>query len=172
MQSCFTRFVPTAVALATLMAGGCMTSKPPPPASKSAFFTSCSDLNALVSRATSGNDCALADQAPWGSSGQGARLHHVSGLACNIRCNPEASGKLLQSLRAEVERLAKQAGAEIIDSSEGKGDDGHLAGFEINYGIGNAHGKFEANRKPASAKPNKPDEKGYELTVKIEEWAG
>jgi hypothetical protein len=171
MPRWFTRIVPTAVALATLIAGGCMTGKPPPAASKSALFSSCSDLDALVSRTASGEGCALADKTPWSSGTKGARVHHVAGLACSIDCNPEGAEKLLQSLKAEVERLAKQTGAEIIDTEEG-GADGHLAGFEINYGIGNAHGKFEAKTQPASATPNKPDSKGYELRVQIEEWAG
>jgi hypothetical protein len=172
MHTMARRGITAGVTLATLLVGGCMTSKPPPAVSKSAFFTSCSDLNALVSRTASGPDCSLENKTPWGSSSVGARLHHVSGLACSIRGSPEATEKFVRSLKAEVERLATQAGAEIIDTVEAKGVDGHLAGFEINYGIGNAHGKFEANLKPMPVKANKPDATGSELRVQIEEWAG
>jgi hypothetical protein len=188
MQTFVNRIVPAAIVLATLLMGGCLQSKSPRAAGKSAFFNSCSDLDALVSRTAAGADIAVKVKGPWSSSGGSRRrLHHVSGLLCTVRGNPEAIEKLMRSLKAEVEKLAGQTGADIIDTVEGTGppkiqkqdnapteitDTVHLVGFEINYGIDNAHGKFEANLKPVSAEPDKPDVNGYELRVQIEEWAG
>jgi hypothetical protein len=177
MSTSVTRVVSTAAFLAVLLSSGCiMASKPAAPAGKSAFFNSCSDVDALVSRVAAGGDCVPEAKTPSSSEGVHiSRQHHVSGLRCQIRCGPEAAEKLLRSLKAEVEKLAKQTGAEIIDTTERTGVaefGGKLVAFEINYGQGNAHGKVEAEIRPARASPDKPDTKVQELKVQVEEWAG
>jgi len=160
-----------AVALATLFAYGCAPSKPHP--AKSAFFTSCKDLDALASRAASVSDVTLKDKMPAGSAegSGGKRLHHHATFLCSVQ--PEASEKFLEALKAEVEKLAKQAGADIIDTEEftapaakGKGVDGRLSGFAISYGIGDAHGKFEASIQ------HRPEAKEQQVKIHLEEWAG
>jgi hypothetical protein len=161
------------LALATFLAGGCMSTKPAP--AKSAFFTSCKDLDALASRAATAADCTLKDKMPASSaeSRGGKRLHHHATFLCNVQGGPEATEKFLRALKAEVEKLAKQAGADIIDTTEftapaaqGKDLDGRVAGFAISYGIGDAHGKFEANIQ------QRPDAKDQQVKVNLEEWAG
>ena len=92
--------------------------------------------------------------------------HDRASLVCSIHGTPDSADKLLRALKAEVEKLAKQDGAKIIDSVEAKGLDGHVGGFEINYGIGNVHGKFEANII------SKPDAKDRQLKIQIEEMSG
>jgi hypothetical protein len=178
MSSLAIRSVPLAAVLAVLLGGGCLMTSSTAHASKSAFFNSCSDLDALVSRIASGGDCVPAEKLPWSSAGgSGMRQHHLSGLRCKIPCSAEAAEKLLRSLKTEVEKLARKTGADIIDTIEGTGIagteyEGKLVDFEINYGQDNAHGKFEAKFSPVSAGPDKPGATGQELLIELEEWAG
>jgi hypothetical protein len=166
MQTIVRRSVTAVVTLATFLAHGCTPSKTPP--AKSAFFTSCKDLDALASRAASSADCTLKDKIPASSAegSGGKRLHHHARFLCNVQGGPEATEKFLKALKAEVEKLANQAGADIIDTMEAKGLDGRIAGFEISYGVGDAHGKFEANIE------QRPDAKDQKVKVTVEEWAG
>jgi len=164
MPDSSSRIVLAALALAAVLAGGCLTGKPPATPSPSIVFTSCKDLDHLVSRAAASAGCVVESKGPWGSeSSRGAYRHQVAGLRSTLRCDGETAEKVLRALKAEVQTLAGQKGAEVIDTGEEEDAEGRLAGFEINYGAGGAHGKIEGKLQPAPVAADKPEEKRYEL---------
>lgn len=167
------RLLVQAAALAAVLAGGCLMSKPPAaPPTASVFFTSCKDWDTIVARAAAGAGCAVESQGSFGGGGVGRGYRHeTAGRSCILRGDRPAAGQVLQAVQAEVQARAQQTGAQVIEVSEGKDADGP-SGFEISYGAGTAHGKVTGHLKPAPAAGDKPEGPRYELRVDIEEWSG
>lgn len=154
-----------------LLASGCITSQPVPPLTKSQFYAKCSDWSAMIKRSIPDKTLAVENEAPSKEEGvHGRRLHHRSGLSCDVRASKEDMDKLMQSLRADLRKTAGQMGVEIDEEAEGAAVEGFLGHFEIQYTAGAAHGKITVSADSAKPDPNKPAEKIFPLHAEIEEW--
>jgi hypothetical protein len=161
--------------LVGLVAGSAVTylmlNRAEPASGKSAFYTTCSDLDSLLARSASG--ATLEQKTPWGGESiHGKHLHHDQGIRCYVVGKPGASDEVLHALKAGVEKLAQQNGAEIIDTVESQLIGKRYGGFTLNYANGRAHGKIEAKvaREDVVFSKQNPDAKGTEIVVTIEEW--
>jgi hypothetical protein len=136
------------------------------------FFLACSDLKGLLAQRAPGDSITLEYEAWWGAGGGTERhRHHDCGMRCYVVGQPAEADKVLRALKAEAEKMARRSAAEILDTAERKGADARLIGFEIKYAHGNAHGKIKATvgRTGVPVSPKRPERKGDELVITIEE---
>jgi hypothetical protein len=157
-----------ALVVVTLFAG-CGTAKAP--LAKSAFYSACSDWSKVVDKSVPDNAVVLKKVGPWSqASFSGESMNHSSGQRYGVSGNAEEIDKFMHALRTDLRKLVQQTGARIDTGGEGKGMNGKLVSFEIQYTAGNAHGKVEADLDTGKAEPDKSSVKAYTLTVEIEEW--
>ncbi len=150
------------LAFSTLLACGCNRSRTSSSSGKSPFYTSCSDLKALVTRAASDNNCRMEEVGDgWGRDDA---THYVRGADFTlVPGGGQPVAKVLQSLKTEVGDFASQTGAEILHTEESPNGNS----LEMTYGIGNARGKIDAKLKPAQ--PESSGRTKYQLRIHVEE---
>ncbi len=97
-------------------------------------------------------------------------MHHFTGCYCTVQATLDGVGKLADSLKTEVSNLAQQLGVEIDEESMSKSHGSDFGSYEFEYTSGNAHGRVAITVDDGQSDPDKPGNKSYSLTTKIEEW--
>lgn len=156
-----------------VFSAGCELSGPPPQPqlTKSQFYEKCSDWPALIDRCVPDKDTVVGNKVPGSSAGtHGKRMHHHSSCYCRVSSTLKGVGKMADSLKTEVNKVAQQLGVEIDEESMSKATGGDFGSYEFEYTLGNAHGRVTITVDDAKSDPDKPGNKTFPLTTKIDEW--
>jgi hypothetical protein len=142
-----------------------------PTPEKSSFYSSASDLKALVERCKPETGLTIKSiTGPWGSSGgRGRDLRHDRGILCTVDGDWKAVAGFLLSLKEELERTARANGAVINAIPQGRRN-GDLTSFKLEYSMGDAHGRVEANIENTPANPDIAQLDNARIRITIEEW--
>jgi hypothetical protein len=145
--------------------------QPQPQLAKSQFFVKCSDWPAIIDRCVPDKDTVVGNRAPDSlSATYGRRIHHYTSYYLEVRATPEGVGKLGESLKAEVHKIAQQLGVQIDEEGEGKASGGNFVSYDCEYTSENAHGQVKISVHDGKSEPGKTGSRTYSLTTKIEEW--
>ncbi len=166
------KFIP--VTLLAVLLCGCFSLKPAKTLNPSTFYnqTTSQNLQDLVLRLVNENGCT---REAMGSTGEGSgnttnEFHGSREVQQALRGSSQSVGKLMRALKDELEKLARANGASIDEEgSEGLGPGGHLARFEFEYTVGNAHGQVKAKLEGGDVNARKGQEQNFKMDLEIQE---
>lgn len=142
-----------------------------PTAAKSRFYSSASDLKALVERCKPDAGLTIKSIAgPWSSGGHHGRdLRHDRGIRCVVDGDRKVVAGFLFSLKEEFESTARANGVVISGIEHRKRIDG-LTSFKLPYSVGDAHGQVEVEIKNGPINADATRLEDVHIVVTMEEW--